>query len=106
MPYNDTWHPRLENIVYWGMDWLCPAYNLVLSKQLQKYYGKITPELGIQYLTAVEQSGDSHLAYYDLTNLGLYVSFAAPHGVGGPAEAYARQFVKFDAKQLFSEPKP
>ncbi len=21
MPYNETWHPRINDIVYWGMDW-------------------------------------------------------------------------------------
>lgn len=46
------------------MDWICPAYNLVLSQQLQKYYGQITPQLAITNITAVEQSGDNHLAYY------------------------------------------
>jgi hypothetical protein len=46
------------------MDWICPAYNLVLSQQLLKYYGQITPQLAIANITAVEQSGDNHLAYY------------------------------------------
>jgi len=40
------------------MDWLCPAYNAVLAKQLQTYYGKITPELTIQYITSIVQTGD------------------------------------------------
>jgi len=106
MPFNQTWHPRMSGLVYWGMDWVCPAYNLVLSQQLQKFYGKITPEVGIKYLTAVEQSGDNHLSYYDLTNLEFYVSFAAPHNVTGKVEAYARQFTKFDAKKLFNVTKP
>jgi hypothetical protein len=21
------WHPRMENVVYYGMDWLCPGYT-------------------------------------------------------------------------------
>mgnify|MGYP006902778892 CR=1 FL=1 len=28
-PKNDTWHFPLDDVVYWGMDWLCPAYNQV-----------------------------------------------------------------------------
>jgi len=106
MPYNETWHPRIENVVYWGMDWLCPAYNTVLSQQIKKYYGKITPEIAIRYLTAVEMSGDNHLAFYDLSQMLFWVSFAAPNGVGGPVAAYDRQFVKFNATQLFLELKP
>jgi isopenicillin-N N-acyltransferase like protein len=102
MPLNATWHPRIPNIVYYGMDWVCPGYNLVLSRLLQKYYGSLTPEVGYQYITAMEQSGDSHLAWYDLTNMEIYLSFAAPHASTGPAEAYARQFAKFDVTALFN----
>lgn len=106
MPLNSTWHPRIPNMVYYGMDWICPGYNLVLSKLLQQYYGKLTPEVGYQYITAMEQSGDSHLAWYDLTNMQIWVSFAAPHASTGPAAAYARQFAKFDVNALFAEPHP
>lgn len=102
-PYNDTWHPRIDDVVYWGMDWICPAYNYVLSQQIQKYYGQITPEIAIKYLTAVEMSGDNHLIYYDLTNMNVYVSFAAPFNVSGPAAAYARQFTRLNATALFAE---
>jgi len=102
-PYNQTWHPRMTDAIYWGMDWICPAYNTVLSELLKQYYGKITPELALQYITAVEMSGDNHLAIYDLTSMKIFVSFAAPHSGGGPPEAYARQFCKFDAKGLLSQ---
>jgi len=106
IPYNETWHPRMKGIVYWGMDWVCPAYNLVLSEQLKKYYGKINPEIAIKYTTSVEKSGDNHLAFYDLTNLEMYVAFAAQKFVKGNLPAYDRQFTKFDVKQLFKESKP
>ena len=29
IPANDTWHPKIPNIVYFGMDWDCPSYNEV-----------------------------------------------------------------------------
>jgi len=106
MPYNETWHPRIPNIVYWGMDWICPGYNLVLSELLQKYYGQISPELAVQKISAPEQSGDNHLAYYDLTNMQIYVSFAGGHAVAGDPAAYNRQFTKMDAQTLFNEPHP
>jgi hypothetical protein len=106
MPYNNTWHPRLENVVYWGMDWMCPSFNKVLSTELESYYGQLSPQVAIKYLTAVEQSGDNHLAYYDLSNLEMYVSFAAPHNVGGNPAAYARQFTHFFVNELFAEQPP
>jgi len=101
-PYNETWHPRIPDTVYWGMDWICPAYNEVMSGQIKQWYGKITPEIAIKYLTAVEMSGDNHLAFYDLTQMRFYVSFAAPRGVTGEVAAYARQFAKFDARLLLN----
>ncbi len=36
----------------------------------------------------------------------IYISFAAPHNVGGPVEAYARQFSQFNATVLFNETQP
>jgi len=103
---NATWHPRIDSVVYWGMDWICPTYNTVLSGQIEKYHGKITPEIAIQYITAVEMSGDNHLAFYDLTNMNMYVAFAAPHAGKGPVAAYDRQFTQIDVSKLFAEPHP
>jgi len=105
-PYNETWHPRIPEVVYWGMDWDCPSYNYVLSGQIKKYYGKITAEIAIQYLTSVEKTGDNHLAFYDFANEMLYVSFAAPFFVGGQVPAYARQFTKIDFNSLWNEKAP
>lgn len=85
------------------MDWMCPSYNLVLSEQLRKYYGQITPEIGIRYITPVEKSGDNHAAYYDLTNQQLYVAFAAPRSSSGPLAAFDRQWTHFDVRSLLSE---
>lgn len=36
----------------------------------------------------------------------LYVSFAAPHGVGGPVDGCSRQFSQFDVVALFNVEKP
>lgn len=30
MPHNDTWHARLDQMIYYGMDWNCPGYSAVL----------------------------------------------------------------------------
>jgi len=88
------------------MDWLCPGYTQVLGTQLKKHWGKLTPEIAIRDVMAVEMSGDVHIAVYDLTQNELFVSFAAPHGTDGPQKAYARQYTRFSTTQLFAEPKP
>ncbi len=55
------------------MDWDCPSYNYVLSQQIKKYYGQITPEIAIQYFTAVEKSGDNRISfiYYVIFQISL-----------------------------------
>jgi len=105
MPLED-WHPRINDTVYWGMDWLCPGDNMVLGQQLRNFHGKFTPEVAVKYIGSVEESGDNHIALYDLTNLGLYVAFAAPTGSPNPQAAYARQFTHFDLKPIFMEKPP
>ena len=78
LPYNTTWHPRIKDIVYYGMDWICPGYNLVLSEQIKKFYGNITAEITISDILPIVQTGDLHAAIYDLVNMQLWVGFAAP----------------------------
>jgi len=105
MPLAD-WHPRINNTVYWGMDWICPGDNIILSHQILQFHGQLTPEVAIKNLASVEESGSNHIAYYDLTNLVLYVAFASPAGAPGPAKGCARQFTKFNATLLFNEQPP
>jgi isopenicillin-N N-acyltransferase-like protein len=109
LPYNDTWHPRIKDVVYHGMDWLCPGYNQVLGKQLMKFYGNITIDNAIRDIVARTQTGNLQVSIYDLTNLVLYYSTSAPSGdawitPNAQKYAYERQFYKFDAKILFNEP--
>jgi len=112
MPYNETWHPRIKDIVYHGMDWLCPSFNRVLGNQLTRFYGNITAENAIREIIARTQTGNLQVSLYDLTNLILYYSTAAPSGdawlPGSNAEKYAfeRQYYQFDVKLLLNEPKP
>ena len=41
-PANDTWHPKISNVVYWGMDWLCPPFNQRFAEQLNTYHGQLS----------------------------------------------------------------
>ncbi|EGD79182.1 hypothetical protein PTSG_09912 [Salpingoeca rosetta] len=101
MPVAD-WHPRIQDVVYYGMDWLCPGYSQVLAAQLQKHHGNITPQNTIEEITAITQTGDLHLAVYDLTDTILYVANARRDGVDGPVKAYDRPFVRIDMKPVFA----
>lgn len=105
MPVAD-WHPRMTNVVYYGMDWLCPGYSTVLHAQLQKVYGNITAENTIREVTSITQTGDLHIAIYDLTNMIVHVANARRDGASGPTMAYDRAFTRIDGKQLFAEKKP
>ena len=107
------------------MDWLCPGYSAVLAKQLQKYHGNLTADLVIHDIIPVVQSGDLHIAVYDLVLDMMYVSNARGDHETGPTMAYDRQeillykysyvfkllfccrsFVKLDMKTIFSEKPP
>eukprot|EP01138_Halocafeteria_seosinensis_P009083 gb/GECG01009283.1/.p1 GENE.gb/GECG01009283.1/~~gb/GECG01009283.1/.p1 ORF type:complete len:411 (+),score=43.99 gb/GECG01009283.1/:1-1233(+) len=67
-PDNSSWHPKISGMVYWGMDWDCPSYNEALAKKLQYYHGSLSPQVSISNITSVVQTGDVHLAVYDLTD--------------------------------------
>jgi len=105
-PVNSTWHFRVPESVYYGMDWLCPGMSQVLGVQLRANWGKLTLPVAIRDVIGVQGSGDVHVGVYDLTNNQLAVSFAAPHGVGGCERAYCRKYTVFDTKTLFAEPHP
>jgi len=106
MPYNETWHPRLENVVYYGMDWLCPGYSKVLSEQLTKHHGNITAANTIEDITAITQTGDLHIAIYDLTTMTVHIANARRDGASGPLNAYDRPFVRYNFNELFAEQAP
>lgn len=105
MPSYD-WHPRISNVVYYGMDWLCPSFNSVLARQLNAGYSKITPELGIRNVSSIVQTGNLFVTYYDLTpaHNQMFVSFAAAHGKPGPLNAFDRSFTRIDMTPVFAVP--
>lgn len=86
------------------MDWLCPGYNIVMSQQLTKHYGNITAEVTINDIVPIVQTGDLHIAIYDLTTMTLHTANARRDGASGPAMAYDRSFVRLDMMTLFNEP--
>lgn len=113
LPMDDTnlrpvadWHPRIPGTVYHGMDWLCPPFNDVMAHQIQKNFGKMTPELAIREVMPMAATGDLHVYVTDLVQQLLWVSFARSDGKAGPLSAYDRQYFKLDVKDLWSVKAP
>ena len=102
LPKNDTWHARIPNMVYYGMDWLCPGYSVVLHRQLKAYHGKLTPENTVKNVVPIVQTGDLHVVISDLTNMNMFVANARGSSETGPLKAFDRQFVKLDMKEMFA----
>ncbi|KAK3083855.1 hypothetical protein FSP39_004201 [Pinctada imbricata] len=84
------WHPKIDNVVYHGMDWNCPAYNDVMARQLTKYHGNITAESIIRDVVPIVQTGDLLVSVYDLTNNFAYIANARASFEGGAPFAYQR----------------
>ena len=83
-----------------GEDWLCPPFSAVLAKQLQKYHGNLTADLVIHDILPIVQTGNLHIAVYDLVLDMMYVSNARGDQETGPVMAYDRQENIYIATQL------
>lgn len=108
LPVNETWHPKIDDVVYNGMDWLCPGYTGPLGDQLQKYHGSISEVNTIQNILPTVQTGDLHAVVYDLTEQLMHVSFCR-RGSADPSEphyAYERQFTRLNMKDIFAQQAP
>jgi isopenicillin-N N-acyltransferase-like protein len=107
IPKNDTWHAPIKNVVYHGMDWLCPPFSEALMIQLNKHWGNITAENAVRNIVPLASTGTLQVAVYDLTAMQLYLSYARKsNNTEGPEMAYDRPYVQVNLKMLFAEPKP
>jgi hypothetical protein len=83
---------------------LCsPGYNEVLAEQLQKFHGTIDEISTIHDILPTVQTGNLHIAFYDLTDDLFYVSLMRKTAAdeSEPLYAYERQFIKLKMKDLF-----
>ena len=108
LPVNDTWHPQVKDVVYNGMDWLCPSYTSVLGEQLQKYHGSIDEDVVVRNILPTLQSGSLHAVVYDLTRSLMHVSFYRPDKAdeSEPLYAYERQFTRLHMQNIFAQEPP
>jgi hypothetical protein len=101
-PVNATWHQPIENIVYHGMDWLCPGYSVVLQDQLKVTRGRLSPEVTVHEVLPIVQTGDLHIAIYDLSDMTMHVANARGSNETGPLNAYDREFTRLNMNTLFA----
>jgi hypothetical protein len=80
-----------------------PGYNEVLAEQLQKFHGVIDEISTIHDILPTVQTGNLHIAFYDLTDDLFYVSLMRKTAAdeSEPLYAYERQFIKLNMKDLF-----
>jgi len=96
------WHPRLPNVVYHGMDWMCPGYNQILHDRLAAFHGNLTAIDAIRNVMSLVQTGDLHVYVADLVGMTLYTAHARVDGAAGPVNAYDRSFIQIDLNALFA----
>ncbi len=98
-------HPRLEDIVYWGMSWNVPKYDQALHDQLKAHYGNINAAVVIEKILPAVRTGNLQVAVYDLTAQKIWTANARAEGETGPLNAYERTFVELDMKAVFHRAK-
>lgn len=98
-------HPRLEDVVYWGMSWNVPKYDQPLHDQLKAHYGRINATAVIEEILPTVRTGNLQVAVYDLTAMKIWTANARAEGETGPLNAYERTFVELDMKAVFQRAK-
>ena len=74
----------------------------MLGEQLRSSHGKLSPALSIKNVTSIAQTGNLHIAVYDLSEMQMYVANARGKGETGADFAYDRTFLQLDMNALFS----
>ncbi len=93
-------HDLFKNLVFINKH-VQPSSEPCMNDLLHAAYGSVTGLLTLQYVTALEQTGDMHIAVMDWGADRLYVANAAP---GGAQKAYDSTFVEFTMSALWAEP--
>ena len=71
---------------------------------MTEYYGSVNALNTIQYITALEQTGDMHIMAMDFDQNLIYVSNASPWVDSACINAYDRPFMQFNMTTLFNLP--
>jgi hypothetical protein len=95
-------HPSYNNVVYVDKH-VQPSGDSCLGYAIGQNYGNINVDSMLQF-SALHETGDTHIAVYDYTNMAIYVSSAGIYNPkNGTVPAFKRRFTKFNMVKLFSE---
>lgn len=76
-----------------------------MNDVFHQFYGKIDALVGLQYITALEQTGDMHIALTDFAKGLIYISNASPMDANGNVvPAYDRPFTRLNLTALWEQP--
>lgn len=81
-----------------------PSTEPCMNDVFHWLYGTVNATDLYQYVAALEETGDMHIAVYDFASSTMYVSNASPgdgHG-NGVVPAYNRPFLQFNMTQLWN----
>lgn len=81
-----------------------PNYDIALAEQLQRFHGSIDEVNTIHDTLPTVQTGNLHIAVYDLTESTMHISFMRK-STADPSEpefAYERQFSRLHMDQIFA----
>lgn len=84
------------------MDWLCPEFMATMAANITAHHGNITAEITLRHVAPAVQTGDLHVAIYDLHNGILHTANARKANASGPLAAYMRQYVRIDMNAQWS----
>jgi len=93
-------HDRAKGLVFINKH-VQPSSEPCMNDALKSVYSSITGLLTLQYITALEQTGDMHIAVMDWGSDALYVANASPDGT---QLAYDATFVEFKMSALWAMP--
>ena len=94
-------HQRIKDVVYWGMSWNVPRFDQPLHDRLAANFGHINAQTVIYDILPTVRTGNLQATVYDLTALKIWTANARAQGEQGPLNAYERQFVELDMKEVF-----
>lgn len=107
LPVNASWHAPIEDVVYHGMDWLCPAWTKPLGEKLRSLAasGNVNAAETIRSINAVVQTGDLHVAIYEGARQVMYIAQGEPKAEGrdGGVPAYDTPYMKLDVAALLAQ---
>lgn len=85
-----------------------PSTEPCMNDIISKWYGSLDAVTLFQQVTALEQTGNMHIAVYDFSNQLMYVSNASPgdgHG-NNVTNAYDQPFIRYNMTELWNMPPP